>query len=300
VLGVYRNIWIIDISPWIFRLDVPKAMVAIAPFGLILVLRAVRATRLASTAARQGITSGHHVGRQWVAVALFAVTTLTPIGAWGVRNLITHDTFTIGSVGRGVVLWMGNREQATGGIMGPSRPENYEEVARTFQSDTSILRENRIFTEIALREIVQNPSRVFYLALVKLDRFWWTLYPERIAERLEARTTAFTGGLVNPLLVRALSMLGHAVATTFAVYGFVTLVRGEQDRAQRAGALALFVLIFCMTHMPFLAEPRYRIPVVPLIDILSVVGFVRFIDRTVAGQSDTQTGEAVSSLRYVA
>jgi hypothetical protein len=95
-------------------------------------------------------------------------------------------------------------------------------------------------------------------------------------------------------------MLGHAVATTFAVYGFVTLVRGEQDRAQRAGALALFVLIFCMTHMPFLAEPRYRIPVVPLIDILSVVGFVRFIDRTVAGQSDTQTGEAVSSLRYVA
>jgi hypothetical protein len=52
--------------------------------------------------------------------------------------------------------------------------------------------------------------------------------------------------------------------------------------------------------MPFLAESRYRIPVVPLIDILSVVGFVRFLDRTVAGQSDTQTGEAVSSLRYVA
>lgn len=208
-----------------------------------------------------------------VRAIMFVFLLTIPSTLWGIRNLITHGEFIISSVGSGVVLWMGNYDRATGGIMGPSRPSQYDRYAELYINDHSVLKESRIYTAIALDEIASNPSRFFYLAFIKIDRFWWALFPERIADRLESRTSVFFGNVLNPLTIRSVSMLLNVFSILMILYALFSRSKVVNSSNLYLFILFFFVSMFCIIHIPFLSEPRYRIPVIPFIEIMSVLGF---------------------------
>jgi hypothetical protein len=132
---------------------------------------------------------------------------------------------------------------------------------------------------LAVREIIANPSRVLYLVLIKFDRFWWALYPERLADRLEARVNVFGGNLFDPLLVRALSMAVNTVTIGLSIYGVVAGFRLGERQSRYRLALVATIMLFCIVHLPFLSEPRYRVPVLPFMEVLSVIGLARAVAR---------------------
>lgn len=247
-----------------------KAVVVVGSFGAMLAWQAFRSRK------RSGLRITAH---RWVMVLIFSVLATSPTILWGFRNVITHGEFIVGSIGSGVVLWMGNQARATGGIMGPSRPERYDEVAARYSGDQSVLKETRIYYELAIREIISNPSRILYLAMIKFDRFWWALYPERLADRLEARVNVFSGNLVDPFLVRALSMAVNTVTIGFSIYGVIAGFRMGEQQSRFRFALVATIMLFCLVHLPFLSEPRYRVPVLPFMEVLSVIGLARAVAR---------------------
>ncbi|MGH2355825.1 MAG: hypothetical protein ACRDI2_05365, partial [Chloroflexota bacterium] len=196
--------------------------------------------------------------------------------AWGVRNLAVHGEPLLGSRAAGIILWMGNHPGATGGIMQIPRPEAFYERLRRYP-EGSITREARAFSELAWEFIRQQPSRFALLALIKLERFWWTIAPDSLGEFAGARMAAFLGGTVDDTALTVGSKLFQAGTVVTALAGAVWGRRiapasGWTGAARRL--LLTSVALFWLVHIPFISEPRYRIPIAPLLHVFQAAGLV--------------------------
>jgi hypothetical protein len=223
---------------------------------------------------------------RWAALAGFVALSLAPIAAWGARNIALHGEPLLGPTG-GVNLWLGNHEGATGGYMQPERPPAlYDRLQR--YPPTLLSRDARAYTDLALEYIAGHPSQVALLGLTKLERFWWTISPDRLGEFAEGRMIAFLGGAVDSpallLAAKLMQYLGVGLAAAGLVWG-ARLAAAPVHVAARAGRALLYgsLVAFWFVHVPFFAEPRYRIPVVPLVQVLEGAGIVLLVDalRTV-------------------
>jgi hypothetical protein len=231
---------------------------------------------------------------RWGALVAFLALSLLPIAAWGARNLALHGEPLLGPTG-GINLWLGNHEGATGGYMQPERPPAlYERLKR--YPPTLISRDARAYTDLAFAYIASHPSQVALLGLTKLERFWWTISPDRLGEFAEGRMIAFLGGMVDSPALRfaakVMQYWGVALAAAGVLWGArLTQVRSpgaarasEGGRAGRVRQVARALLYssfvaFWVVHVPFFAEPRYRIPVVPLLQVLEGTGIVLLVDE---------------------
>ncbi len=221
-----------------------------------------------------------------VALVFFAAAS-APLTAWGLRNVIVHGEPVIGSTAAGVIFWMGNHDGATGGIMQvPPPPALYEQVKR--YPERSITRETRAYAALAAGYIAQHPSRFGVLALKKLERFWWTITPDRLGEYAEGRMLAFLGGMVDGPALTLFSKLLHlftAVTLAAGVLGGGRLSAGAGGPATVGRWLVLSsCLLFWLVHIPFIAEPRYRIPIAPLLQVLQGTGLVVLRDALPLGR----------------
>lgn len=226
-------------------------------------------------------------------LALFAVPGVLPLGAWGLRNVAVHGEPLLGSHAAGIIFWMGNHAGATGGIMQVPRPDAYYERARKYP-EGSITREARAFSELAWEYIGQNPSRFALLGLSKLERFWWTITPDRLGAFAEDRTVAFLGGTVDQTAVRLFSKLAHLAAVCLVLVGALWGIQqlpadSGADVSVNAGTatgtapavagvlagrwlLLAAIAVFWLVHIPFISEPRYRLPIAPLLQVLEGTG----------------------------
>lgn len=240
-----------------------------------------------------------------IPVVAFLSISASPVMAWGFRNLIVHNEFIIGSTGSGTLLWMGSQPSATGGYMQISRPESYYEREKLFPNP-SVTRNARIFASLAIDNIVRDPAKFALLGMTKLERFWWTISPDRLGEYLEARTVSFVGGLVTSTGIMVLSKLSHYVALFFAC---IAIMRARSRLATEPGhtgnisVTLIIILTFWITHIAFIAEPRYRLPVAPLIQVFEGAGLVmmvgslqRFVTRRIGRPENLARMESDSTV----
>lgn len=214
---------------------------------------------------------------------LFYLPALAPLAAWGMRNIIVHGEPLLGSTGAGILLWMGNHPGATGGYMQLPRPDAFYDYLRRYP-EHSITREARAFGDLALDFIRHNPSQFALLALIKLERFWWTITPDRLGEFLELRTEAFLGGWLDATAVTLFSKLLHTAMLALSLAGLLWGPRlqrrlpNDQWLAAERWLLLATIALFWLVHVPFIAEPRYRIPIAPLLQVLEGAGVVVALD----------------------
>jgi len=214
-------------------------------------------------------------------VVLFSALALLPSSLWAARNQIAHGEPILGSTGGGALIWMGARPGATGGYMQlPRPPAFYERIERYAQGSTRS-REARAYADLAWDAIAGNPAHFAVLGLTKLERFWWTITPERLGEYLEGRTTAFSGYQVDGVAQLLFSKLLHLAAVGSALAGVLwgaKIVRVHQPERGLVPAgrwlLVATIGLFWVSHVPFIAEPRYRIPVEPLLHVLQGAGLI--------------------------
>mgnify|MGYP006278474847 CR=1 FL=1 len=220
-----------------------------------------------------------HITRALSRAMIVATIAITPILLWGIRNVVANGAFVIGSTGSGTLLWIGNQPSATGGYLPPSRPSQFYEKYREI-GGPEITKNARTFSAIALDEVFSHPDHFAVLALQKLERFWWTITPERLGEHLQLRTNVFLGWRITDNVIIFVSKLATFFGIVLAIIGMFFSFAG-MSQFQHVARLFLgsLIIIFWITHIPFIAEPRYRIPVLPLIEVLEGIGIVILLNK---------------------
>lgn len=168
---------------------------------------------------------------------------------WVVRNLAVLGSPNPLSGNGPYNLWVGNNPQTiTGGSMlvAPPLPEGASSQ-----------------THAALSFIVSQPESAIDLVFRKAARLWQPLYlyPDLVP-------------------VGAGRHFLHALAAVFAVFIFVglfgflgaRLVIGRNSLPP-VSPLAVFVLLFAASHLPFIAEPRFMAPIAPVATVVGVATF---------------------------
>ena len=221
-------------------------------------------------------------------IALLWLLALLPSTLFGARNLHVWGEFVPTTVSGGLTLWTGNNPRATGGIMAYPQPEEFWQLLHHYHAQgIPATSETRAYGQMAFRFMAAHPSSAFRLALQKLHRVWGAIEPDVMGEHVNRRAVAFLGGWLDEEALRgasALLQIGSLLALTVGGLAVCWPVGIAQQQSSsgivRAGRwlVLLTIVFFWLSHMPFLGEPRYRIPIMPLVHVLQGVGLALLRD----------------------
>jgi len=163
-----------------------------------------------------------------------------PLIPWMVRNFYVLGTFSPLSNNAGYNLWVGNSPEAIlGGSVASAPPLP---AGATSQLGA------------ALTFMIEQPEATIDLIFRKVMRLWQPIYayPE----------------IVEPGPGRFLLHIFAGVLAALILFGFLAFLGGRlfvsPPRVPDVTPLAIFVLLFCLSHLPFIAEPRFMSAVLPV------------------------------------
>ncbi len=221
-------------------------------------------------------------------ITVLWILALLPSTLFGVRNLRVWGEFVPTTVSGGLTLWTGNNPQATGGIMAYPQPEEFWQLLHDYQAQGLVVTdETRAYGQMALRYMAAHPSSAFRLALQKLHRVWGAIEPDVMGEHANRRMVAFLGGWLDEEALRgasALLQIGSLLALTVGALAVCWPVGIAQQQSSSSIVRAsrwlilLTIVVFWLSHAPFLGEARYRIPIMPLVHVLQGVGLALLRD----------------------
>ncbi|MBI4718376.1 MAG: glycosyltransferase family 39 protein [Planctomycetes bacterium] len=197
--------------------------------------------------------------RPWKPALLAGSIVVLALLPWVVRNRFLLGEWLWFTSRGGVSLYDGVRIGATGS----SNLANVQQMAAVRGLSEGDW--NRYFWRESLRCIADDPGRIADLAVRKLARTW---NPVPNVETYQSRLVRLVaGGWSVPVFALAV----------VAVVG-LPRIRGRGGLAKVAWLL-LPALYFSMLHAVFVGSVRYRLPAMPMIEILAAVALVGFLDR---------------------
>ncbi len=172
---------------------------------------------------------------------------LLVIFPWTLRNWCYLNQVVLITSKKGTNLYEAFGPGATGGcaIMEMKLPEETEKMNEAEQ--------DAFLTKWVLNHILQNPQKAIELAWVKFVRFWNVSLNYEVLRKHP----------IN-LAIIAFSIVIYCLATV----GFLL---GEKKKIL---LLLLPVFYFTLLHLVFLGSVRYRIPIMPYLEILASFGLV--------------------------
>lgn len=248
------------------RLVVPEAALAGAVIGLAVLVRgqalvllpiAIIWWSLGSAAPRTTLIAG--------AVAVLAtMLVLTP---WTLRNLSRFDEPVLLSTNFGYNLRIGHAPYANGRFVDPV--DLYELIDPGENLELTLNSEG---ARLALDYALDNPNRELDLSL---DKVRWLWSPDTDVVLWLESFGLTPMGATSRSLVQWTVQLGHWAALALLVPAVLTL--GLRHRAiMLAGLLSLG---WTAVHIVFFGEPRYHLPLLPLLLPLSAAGALALWDR---------------------
>jgi hypothetical protein len=182
----------------------------------------------------------------WRMITLSAVIFFSFSIAWGIRNYITLRGFLLTTSGSSQVLWEGNNPwNETGGVSEESwkyleaMPQNLNEIDRA-----------RWKSAQAKNYILNNLGRFFELAIKKFFRFWH-LWPN---------FKGFNRGLYQWIALISFGPL---------LFLSILSLWGLKEQWRLTMILWLFFAYYTALHMITIGSIRYRLPLEPLMIVLS-------------------------------
>ncbi|HSW44079.1 MAG TPA: hypothetical protein VLM89_00740 [Phycisphaerae bacterium] len=218
--------------------------------GLLLwlgvMLRPSAVMLVAATAAL--LLAGRRAIRQrWQAAAIVVVVVIIALLPWALRNRVVLGQWRWLTTRGGISLYDGLQPGATGG----------SDLAHTKtlpeMRGLSEIAWDRYFRDQAWAAVRQDPARAIGLAWNKFLRTW-SLGPNVAAYR-HGLPAVVSAGWTASLLVLA--------------------IVGLWSRRRSAAAcvtILLPVIVFTLLHMVFIGSVRYRVPVMPMVMVLSAAG----------------------------
>lgn len=182
---------------------------------------------------------------------LFVVLIFVP---WGIRNYRVFNKFMLSNVTLGYNLWAGNNLDSVGEQSGTQEIDQYLEengIVKTAERGTTEFKNyvrQHPFHYLRLQLI----KTVKYFSLVRVSAFWFHL------------SGAF----------KLITALWSGIFASF-IFIFGSLGLYELIRKKKQTLLALFIISFPISVIPFLVENRYRWPIYPFLAITAAYAFFK-------------------------
>ena len=214
--------------------------------------------------------------------AIFCAAAVVVIAPFVVRNRLAYGEGIVLATNHGINLLMGNGPDATGGYVDddvvPDRCRSQLAAASDEQA------KDRVLTRCGLTEMVRNPGRVASLVPARLIRLWGPF----VGPRYEAVNWKH---YVDPrwILPRAMrysdwfETLDRRLSAAWAIGGLALAACGSwllcRARGRSGVLLVLPVTWLVALHGLTFGDPRFRIPILPVVLILQVAALVALFRR---------------------
>ena len=190
---------------------------------------------------------------------VFFATCALPVGLWMLRNHIALGKPSPWTSNGPINVWIGNNPAATGGyIDAPPIPAGWPND----------------FVSAALHFASTQPRDFAELQALKALRFFYPNVP--IDFHLSLPT------LIDVLLVIAFWLWAVTVAVLFVLFLSLTVWR-VSDPVRSLSPLAVATLLIFVSNLPFIVEPRFRVPVDALMISVCVPTLVALMSRWQGG-----------------
>jgi 4-amino-4-deoxy-L-arabinose transferase-like glycosyltransferase len=191
---------------------------------------------------------------------------------WTVRNAVTfHRFIPVAAGGYGTNLFLGSIETSEADD-GKKRKDLLSKVDRAGGNQSTTETEfDRERLRAALRRIVDNPRRWLVARTQQYPRLFVDSGSYMFADESLGFRATIRDGRIGQALVRSLFIFGNLLVFVFATLGVIV----ERSRFISLSHLTLFPIFLMLISLPFWIEPRYGLPMMPLVAILSAVGFLQ-------------------------
>lgn len=188
-------------------------------------------------------------------LAVFSISSLIPALLWALRNFMVSGVPNPFTSNGPINIWIGNNPQSiAGGFMEP--------LPLPLGSDT--------FEKAAASFLINQPEASVTLYLRKFVRLFEPLY---LYPELDAPPRGF-----STVLHYSTAFVGLMFAFLFIACVFALIWRVSTDMSFLT-PLVIFYSLFVFVNLPFLAEPRYRSPLEPLLIVIGVLTAKFLVNR---------------------
>jgi len=192
-------------------------------------------------------------------VILAAAIAISP---WTIRNYLQFKSFIPVQLGVSPGFWVGTDISKGGRWQGEGKMLHHK--------FSKVLREDHLYVEKfylskAINNIKENPAGYLILLVKKVGGFW----------RRPSIGEVEKFGL-KKILLRGSNYLVHYLAIVFGIIGSILVIKRKIFLAY---PLILIIFYYTLMYALLFAEPRYHIPVLPMLIILAAYGFSRTLAR---------------------
>lgn len=198
-------------------------------------------------------------------IALAVAMAVLVVSPWTVRNFLVWRSFVPVSTNLGEMLWTGNHHGATGTFIEPSA---FRAIKRTMTEP----QRDWFFRRLALDFVRRNPGEA---ALLIPKKAWSFIERDTVTVGwMHFDSLAAPRPLWLKWVLAGWAEAYYAIALLLAAYG---LAAGALRRPDGRWILLLCSYYFAV-HLVLLGDPRYHLPVLPLVAVLTAFGAVSRID----------------------
>ena len=191
------------------------------------------------------------------------------IAPWSIRNTKLFGHFVLLSTNGGVSLWVGNNPSATGYYMDPY----YKDIMPASTERLGEYERDKVFTQAALRYIVQNPAS-FVARSLKKAVLLYVGETSAVHWNVEGLKQRFGESVLFPL--KLLTQGFWMVMLLLSVACLILLLKQHGPVLTLTNPAVLTLVYFTAFYAIFLVGDRYHFPSHPFIALLAA-NIIQFI-----------------------
>ncbi len=181
---------------------------------------------------------------------------------WQLRNYHHFDSFVFSTTNPGFNVLMGNNPNASGGVLWPQTfiPADVRTQILTLNE----AQKDKLLFKLGVEYILSNPSHAVILAAKKLIHLYYK-DSKCITYSLQATYEDIPSTV---LLAMIIITEGYYYALCLSFLIAFTIMIKREGLSNRALLILSTVLYFTLIYLPFTAEGRYHMPLMPLFAIV--------------------------------
>jgi 4-amino-4-deoxy-L-arabinose transferase-like glycosyltransferase len=207
--------------------------------------------------------------RSFVTIMLLS---LAIASTWMVRNAIVfHRFIPVASSGYGTNLLLGTQKTKDADDV-TARKEFLRSVdASGGNAGSDESEADRLRLRAALQRIANNPGQWIVARAQQYPRLFIDSGSYMFGDGSTPFRTAVRERRVGQVIVRVAFIAGNILVFLFALVGMIA----ERQRFVTLSHITLFPILLCVISLPLWIEPRYGLPMMPLVSILAAAGLIR-------------------------
>jgi len=204
-----------------------------------------------------------HLRREYLTIALVA---LAISSIWIVRNaLVFHRFIPVAASGYGTNLLIGSMVDADNVVRRKDFLMRVDGTGGVVNDETEF---DRVRMRAALKIIAGDPVRWLAVRARQYPRLFIDSGSYLFGDEGVPLASAVRQGRIGQVLIRIVMVLGNILVFLLALPGIIS----RRDRVVAMTEILLFPIFLAIVALPLWIEPRYGLPMMPLIAILSAMG----------------------------